>query len=275
MSLGETILRLRGERNLSQGDLAHQLNVSRQSISKWETDSAVPELDKLVKLSSLFGVTLDELVLEEKRSPMPEHEPAATAPGQPQTGVPARKIVGTILLCLGFLVVVLLTVLGSFLGGLVFASPLLVCGIICMVMRHKPGLWCAWAVCFAVDLYLRYATGINWRLTRFTLHFTPEMNYMRLAMAWVQLLCMVLLPGITLLCYRKVAVTLTSRNRVLLIGGWALLAVGLVGSRLWLGGQGFAVRAAVTDWGGLGLFTALFVLIRCSLRTRNAGEGTG
>ena len=66
MNLGENIYRFRTEKNLSQGDLADALNVSRQSVSKWENNSAVPELDKLVKLSSLFGITLDELVNGEK-----------------------------------------------------------------------------------------------------------------------------------------------------------------------------------------------------------------
>lgn len=46
------------EKRLSQGDLAEVLEVSRQSVSKWETDSSVPDLDKLIKLSQLFGVTL-------------------------------------------------------------------------------------------------------------------------------------------------------------------------------------------------------------------------
>ena len=62
MSLGENIYRLRSEKGMSQSELAEALNVSRQSISKWETDGSVPELDKLLSLSSLFGISLDELV---------------------------------------------------------------------------------------------------------------------------------------------------------------------------------------------------------------------
>ena len=62
MTLGENIVRLRTQRNWSQGDLADALDISRQSVSKWETDASVPELEKLLKLSELFGVTLDELV---------------------------------------------------------------------------------------------------------------------------------------------------------------------------------------------------------------------
>ena len=61
MTLAEQILALRTQMGLSQEDLAEQLGVSRQSVSKWETGQSVPDLDKLIKLADLFGVTLDEL----------------------------------------------------------------------------------------------------------------------------------------------------------------------------------------------------------------------
>ena len=63
MTLGEKISKLRVTNKMSQGDLAEKLNVSRQSISKWETNASVPELDKLIQLCDLFGISLDELVL--------------------------------------------------------------------------------------------------------------------------------------------------------------------------------------------------------------------
>lgn len=77
MTLGENITRLRAARGLSQGTLAEALDVSRQSVSKWETDASVPELDKLMKLAGLFGVTLDELVTGEApaAASAPEPEP--------------------------------------------------------------------------------------------------------------------------------------------------------------------------------------------------------
>ena len=66
MTLGERIYKLRTEKEMSQEDLAVALEVSRQSISKWETNGSVPALDKLVKLSEIFGVSLDELVTGKK-----------------------------------------------------------------------------------------------------------------------------------------------------------------------------------------------------------------
>ena len=62
MTLGTNIQQLRKEHNMSQGDLADALDISRQSVSKWETDTATPDLDKLLKLSEIFSVSLDELV---------------------------------------------------------------------------------------------------------------------------------------------------------------------------------------------------------------------
>lgn len=61
-NLGEKIYELRQKHQMSQGDLADVLNVSRQSISKWENNSAVPELSKLVQMCDVFHVSLDELV---------------------------------------------------------------------------------------------------------------------------------------------------------------------------------------------------------------------
>lgn len=62
MTMGQRLLALRTRAGLSQETLAERLGVSRQSISKWETDASIPDLDRLVRLSEIFGVTLDELV---------------------------------------------------------------------------------------------------------------------------------------------------------------------------------------------------------------------
>ena len=77
MNLGENIYRYRIGKNLSQGDLANELEVSRQSVSKWENNSAVPELDKMIRMSRLFGVTIDELVYGAKAEEKQEESPIA------------------------------------------------------------------------------------------------------------------------------------------------------------------------------------------------------
>ena len=62
MTLGEKIFRLRTEQGLSQETFGEKLGVSRQSVSKWETDQSVPELDKIVMISEFFGVSTDYLL---------------------------------------------------------------------------------------------------------------------------------------------------------------------------------------------------------------------
>lgn len=62
MSSGERIAEYRTKQHMSQNDLADALDVSRQSVSKWETDASVPELEKLVQLCDIFGVSMDVLV---------------------------------------------------------------------------------------------------------------------------------------------------------------------------------------------------------------------
>lgn len=61
MTLGENMQRLRKEKGLSQEDVARALFVSRQTISKWETDKAEPGVDNLKALADLYEVTLDQL----------------------------------------------------------------------------------------------------------------------------------------------------------------------------------------------------------------------
>ncbi|NLC66270.1 MAG: helix-turn-helix transcriptional regulator [Clostridium sp.] len=62
MTLDEKILELRKASGISQEQLAEQLNVSRQSVSKWELGNAVPDVSKIILLSELFSVTTDELL---------------------------------------------------------------------------------------------------------------------------------------------------------------------------------------------------------------------
>ncbi|MBQ8513422.1 MAG: helix-turn-helix transcriptional regulator [Clostridia bacterium] len=176
MTLGETIRSIRSAKGMSQGDLADALDVSRQSVSKWETDASVPELDKLMKLCDLFGVTMDELVRgvkeelsakdpEESAASPAEEIPPEPAPETPREASPKistrQHVTGIILLCTSAVIFLMLTAMNAFLGGLIFASPFLACGVICVTQYRHVGLKCSWAVYFLVDAYLSYATGVS------------------------------------------------------------------------------------------------------------------
>ena len=66
MTFGEHLTQLRKEHNLSQEDLASQIHVTRQTISKWELGITVPDMDILIDISKLFDISIDELVGNEK-----------------------------------------------------------------------------------------------------------------------------------------------------------------------------------------------------------------
>lgn len=150
MSLGERIYKLRTEKNLSQGDLADALEVSRQSISKWETNGSVPELDKLVKLSEIFDVSLDELITGKEKAEQPvvqqaEHQVIyIEKPIKPS--ITAAQILGIVLLFCSALCMVLFACFGQrrdLQDVFILCLPVALWGVICLVTK-RPLLWCGW-----------------------------------------------------------------------------------------------------------------------------------
>lgn len=223
MNLGETIYRLRTEKNLSQGDLAEQLEVSRQSVSKWENNSAVPDLEKIIKLSEIFEVSLDELVKGEDAPRQTKTVTSVPPEEKKETGFPQRKIAGTILLCMAFLVVMLFLVAGGGLDGFIFALPFLTCGILCFVLKKNVGLWCAWAVYVLFDIYMSYATGISRANVLYTFQWTHHLNYMRLAFAWVLVLSLATMIAVTVVRFGKKPFDDEKKGRNQMIIGWLVL----------------------------------------------------
>lgn len=78
MTLGEKIYKLRTEQSMTQEQLAEKVGVSRQSVSKWETDSAVPDIEKLKLLTEILGVSITELLGMECEEENPENEKERT-----------------------------------------------------------------------------------------------------------------------------------------------------------------------------------------------------
>ena len=222
MSLGTNISRLRAEHHLSQGDLAEALAVSRQSVSKWETDSSVPDLDKLVKLSQVFDVTLDELVMGAEPQPKAETPPQQVVVSH---RMPGRKIAGTILFCMGFLAFLIPTVLGGFLTGLLLAVPFLVCGIICFLAQKRPGLWCTWAVYLLAYIICYYGTGLGGGLLFFTFSWEAIGIPAYTIAAWVQVLMILALLIGTVHSFRTFSFPIVRRNGIVLALVWSCFLV--------------------------------------------------
>lgn len=62
MNIGEKLFELRKKKNLSQEEVADKLNVTRQTVSKWETNQSTPDFDKIVPLCELFEISTEELL---------------------------------------------------------------------------------------------------------------------------------------------------------------------------------------------------------------------
>ena len=72
MEFHNKLYNLRKQKGLSQEELANRLNVSRQTISKWEVGDSTPDMEKLIAISDMFGISLDELVMDKVPDQMGE-----------------------------------------------------------------------------------------------------------------------------------------------------------------------------------------------------------
>ena len=71
MEFNEKIQELRKQKGLTQEELAESLFVSRTAVSKWESGAAVPEIDKIIAMSEIFGVSTDYLLKDELGNELP------------------------------------------------------------------------------------------------------------------------------------------------------------------------------------------------------------
>lgn len=94
MILADKIINLRKRNGWSQEELGQMLNVSRQSVSKWESMASIPDLEKIIKMSEIFGVTTDFLLKDELE--MEEVKEIATIDGKvtktEETVMPTRNL---------------------------------------------------------------------------------------------------------------------------------------------------------------------------------------
>ena len=191
MELGKRIYDLRVKSGLSQDKLAELLDVSRQSISKWENNLAVPDLDKIVKLSNIFDISLDELIKGEVVKTN-DIDPNTT---NHQHFFTKSQTIGMILLVVSLFIILVFTLVNALALGLLISIPLFVCSIICFVTKRYTGLWCAWILYLLFAIYIRLATGINTSLILYTFKYHHSMNYMRLWLAYGILAIEILLVG--------------------------------------------------------------------------------
>ena len=134
---------------------------------------------------------------------------------------------------MGFVVLLFCTLLGGALSGLVFCLPFVICGIICFVCRKNVGLWCAWAVYILVDIFTHFAMGISRSAIRLTYLWTAEMNYGRLAIAWILTIILVAIIVITVIRLAKKPIATEEQGKKQLIIAWLVVLVLQIVARLW------------------------------------------
>ena len=170
--LGERIYQCRVQKNLSQLDLADALEVSRQSVSKWENNACAPELDKLVKMCELFEVSLDELVRGECEVVTGDTREQVTFTDDETVSTPAcetetsslRKMLGLALLGVACVTMGLAFLFSPrWLVGMAAASMFLVLGTICLLVKKHTALACIWGAFLMVYANLELLEpGILW-----------------------------------------------------------------------------------------------------------------
>ena len=115
MTLGEKLQGLRRARGLTQEQLAEKVGVSRQSLSGWETDSALPDTVNVLALADLFGVTTDYLLRPDGQGnvqPAPEEAPAA--PRQTGWRMSARELGARLIVASALIGLIVLRICASF-----------------------------------------------------------------------------------------------------------------------------------------------------------------
>lgn len=266
MSLGQTICRLRSQKGYSQSELADKLGVSRQSVSKWETDASAPDLENLVKLHELFGVTMDQLILgdasQQTTAPAAPVAPAGSAP------VPVQAIAGTLLAVAGVLLLALSALQGKLAVGLILAVPFVVLALICFLVKRHCVLWCGWALYGLAYLFAVLCTRFSSSLFfwKFVLRWIlePAQSWQMYQTYWFDLFVAIvawsiftLLVVCTIRCFRSLRIS-SSRTRW---GRWA---------------AGCAVYLfLLPDWWWNGLFLpAMLALVRMALLTALLVYGT-
>ena len=111
MTFGEKLQALRKARGWSQEELASQIHVSRQALSKWESGGAVPDTENIIALSRLFSVTTDYLLLAEHETSA-QAAPAAATPRW-RKNWPTKRLVLAVAGIIGLIGVVVLSIWGS------------------------------------------------------------------------------------------------------------------------------------------------------------------
>ena len=225
MKLYEKIYMLRTEKNLSQGDLAEMLDVSRQSVSKWETGASIPDLDKLIKMKEIFGVSIDELVCEDivkktKEELTDSETKTETAPQivVVKEALPMRNFVGIMLFFCAFFLLLLRS-------SYIVPAVLTIMGVLCLVCRKRAWLWCLWVSFFALGEIFALSPFEAFRFRWYGYYIERGQFWKHFGSAWLYVVGFVVLLALTVWSFRQVTLHPTRKKAVMFGVGWGILLV--------------------------------------------------
>lgn len=144
MSIGQRIGKLRKDNGYSQEFIAERLGVSRQAVSKWETDASAPDTYNLIALAELLHTSVEYLATGKEAAATPSRESAPRP-------LNARVIVGSILLGSGLLSLILGVLMSDAL--ILMSFYLILGGILCLTVKRALCLTIAWS-CIGLTLLL-------------------------------------------------------------------------------------------------------------------------
>ena len=234
MNLGERIYELRNKKNLSQGDLSDALDVSRQSVSKWENNMAIPDLDKLIKLSDIFEVSLDELVGRE------EFERNTNVAISQSPTVAPHRISAYVLL--GVTILGALITLVTVPPAIIYCLPLLICTIICFRVKKHAWFWCVWSAYLFFEAVL--CIGI-------------QMGVMHIA----KIVFLVIMTILNIVCIKDIPVLPKNKRMIILIISELVVLCSLGATILMIYMNHNVSRYFINEW----IYCPVYVLLTASI----------
>lgn len=147
-NFGERIYELRNKNNMSQGALADKLDVSRQTISKWENSMCMPETEKLIQLSDIFDVSTDYILKGEENSAEPVYvyvqDPNIQNSSKHSEQI-VRKYVGMVLSVVFSIATIALLIIGGEILAII-PGAVAILGILLVKNVKHPWLITSWIV---------------------------------------------------------------------------------------------------------------------------------
>lgn len=162
--LGEKIVELRKQKGITQEQLAEELEVTRQTISKWELNQSSPDLNYIRKISDYFNVTTDYLIKEKTSNEI--HKDNHKATEQVVHTISSKLIVGIIAVVSGIALLLVGIVMsednGEWFLAIITGALMIIVGLEIILIKKNMGLkvmWTLWS-CIAVPMMIGYASAL-------------------------------------------------------------------------------------------------------------------